>query len=77
MHVKVCLLADPIVAFFAYLFAVVVDFCFDDEYVLLVATLFEIDGFFFLVLFLDEKLRRDAVVMLLFFLFIGQIDMCG
>ena len=77
MHVKACLLEDPIVAFFAYLFAVVVDFCFDDEYVLLVATLFEIDGFFFLVLFLDEKLRRDAVVMLLFFLFIGQIDMCG
>jgi len=76
MHVKACLLEDPIVAFFAYLFAVVVDFCFDDEHVLLVATLFEIDGFVLLLdLFLDEELRKDEVVILLFFLFIGQIDM--
>ena len=76
MYVKACLLEDPIVDFLADLFVAVVDISFDDENVLLVATLFEMDGFILLLdLFLDEELRKDAVVILLLFLFIGQIDM--
>ena len=47
MHVKACLLEDPIVDFLADLFVAVVDISFDDENVLLVATLFEMDGFLF------------------------------
>ena len=59
---------------FLDLVAAIMDLWLDDEEVLLLATLFEMDGFLFLVLFLDEELRRDAVVILFFFLFIGSID---
>ena len=75
---KVCLLEDPIVVdFLADLVAALSDIWFlDDEKVPLVVTLLEMDCWFLLLLdlFFDDELRRDAVVILLFFLFIGQVD---